>query len=127
MTAVIDDLDIRREALNRMKMLGLSSTTREEYMKGNVLKSCNGKIYFLNAYEAEIIDEFERAYNAYVYHLIQTGNAYSILYVAGNGQWDKERNSTYMRHPGACVYDAGQQMFVDIGVRNQYGVLRKIY
>lgn len=127
MTAVIDDFDIRKEALSRMKMLGLSFNTREEFENGNVLKSRDGKLYYLNAYEEEIIEEFEHAYNAYVYHIIQTGNVYSILYVSGNGYWEKERDATSMRHPGACVYDAGKQIFVDVGVRNNYGALRKIY
>lgn len=127
MISVTDDFDVKREALSRMKMLGLSLSTREEFEKGNILKSCADKLYYLNAYENEIVEEFEHAYNAYVYHIIQTGDVYSILYISGDGYWDKERDSTAMRHPGACVYDVGKQIFVDIGVRNNYGVLRKIY
>ena len=127
MIAVTDDFDVKMEALSRMRMLGLSYNTREEYEKGNVLKSLDDKLYYLNAYESEIIEEFERSHNAYVYHIIQTGSTYNLLYITGNGYWCKERDATSMRHPGVCIYDAGNEIFVEIGIRNKYGVLQKIY
>lgn len=126
MTTVIDTLAIRREAKERMKLLNLAPVVQEEYLKGNLLKSYNERLHFLTPYEKELVEEVERDFEIFIYHVIQINGVYHMLYISG-GDWETEQSDARFFHPDACICAGDKRIFNQIGVRSTYGVLHRIY
>lgn len=85
------------EAVERMKLLNLSPRCIEAFCKGKVWESEGyGALYEVNQDEQKLIDEFERKYNALVYHMIHNkfefGECYTMLYVSNDkAEWESDR------------------------------------
>ena len=67
------------------------------------------------------INEFEKEYNAYVYHIIYTksnfGNLYSMLYVSNNAEeWKADRKDLQNKECYAYVYNKSDEVCSEIGL-----------
>lgn len=85
----------RKEALKRMKKLKLHKNVIDEFSKEDKLNVSvlNGMLYWLDDDYKKIVNDFEKEYNAVVYHLIFTptkfGRMLSLLYVSKHkSEWE---------------------------------------
>ena len=67
------------------------------------------------------INNFEKNYNAYVYHIIYTksnfGNLYSMLYVSNNAEeWENDRKDLQNKECYAYVYNKSDEVCSEIGL-----------
>lgn len=84
-------MDIKEEALDRMKLLKLHPNVINELKNENKLNRSEfgmGILYWLTEEEQEIVNEFEKNHKGYlVYHVIKTntvdfGVVYDLLYIS---------------------------------------------
>ena len=87
----------QKEALNRMVMLNMSRQCINAFKSGKVWESEGyGALYEVNEKEQQYIDEFEKANNAVVYHMIHNmtefGELYTMLFVSKyKSEWTSDR------------------------------------
>lgn len=120
------------EALARLKMLGLHSNVTNDFLLGIINKSEGGGfLYWLNDKEEEIVKEFEKQYDAVVYHCISTptnfGDLLSMLYVSAHpDEWEYDRKDLGVFSPLSYVYNKSCPEFSElgsIGIKPQFGGL----
>ena len=122
-----------KEAIERMKMLGLYQPVIKEFEKENVINVSEhgGILFWLNDEQKQIVNEFENKYNAVVYHVIHNytefGELYSMLYVSEHEEeWDWDKDD--IRHHIAIAYvknlnEDSFSEFGSIGIKEQFGGL----
>ena len=110
-----------KEAVNRMRQLGLYEITVNNFTEsGTVKKSVRTRItgigsqpiitasiYDLSKEQQKCIADFEKEYDSFVYHVIEThfefGIVNDLLYVSNNtDQWEMEQEDLSYKTP--CVY-----------------------
>lgn len=120
------------EALKRMVMLNMSRQCINAFKQGKVWESEHiGALYEVNQQEQQIIDEFERQYNAVVYHMIHNqtefGELYTLLYVSNNKvEWKVDRQDIENGHAFAYVKNITApecSEFGTVGIRPNIGGL----
>lgn len=124
------------EAIKRLKMLDIYGQAITEFEKENVVNKSEhgGILYWLDEKEQEIVNEFEKKYNALVYHIIHNytefGELYSLMYVSQyKEEWDYDKDD--IKNHYACVFvknmdeDAFSE-FGSIGIKSQFGGLVRI-
>lgn len=94
-------MDIKEEAIERMKMLKLHQNIINEFRNENKLNRSElglGILYWLDDNEKQLVADFEKTHEGYiVYHLIKTntadfGTIYDLLYVDPHEEdWKAER------------------------------------
>ena len=127
---------IFNEAIERMKLLKLSSQCINAFKKGKVWESEGfGALYEINEKEQEIVDKFEKQWEGYkVYHMIHNvyefGECYSLLYVSTDiEEWEQDRediNEGYVFVYVENVDDPICSEFGSIAVRSQIGGLVRL-
>ena len=93
------NLEQKKEALARMKMLGLHENVIKEFEKDSILNvsEVNGFLYWVgNEDEKKWLDEWQKETGNLVYHLIRTntefGKILNILYISQyEEEWESEK------------------------------------
>lgn len=95
---MMNEKNMRKEAIERMKMLKLHPNVIEEFKAGIVNKSETrlGFLYWLSDDEMDMIHEWEEKYNCLVYHVILSKTDFGLLmdflYVSSDdNEWEYER------------------------------------
>lgn len=127
----------KREALKRMKILGIHGMAIKEFQhEGKLnLSENNGGLYWLNEGLQKRVAEFEKKYNSLVYHVIRSysaiGEMISYLYVS---PWDEEwtEDKTDLKGGRALVYvenlsDESLSEFGFIGIMPLFGGVTRLY
>ncbi|MDO5546899.1 MAG: hypothetical protein Q4F79_00225 [Eubacteriales bacterium] len=123
----------KAEALERMKMLKLHSNVINEFQNQDKvnLSENGGFLYWLNDDQKRRVAEFEKKYDALVYHVIRNitkfGELLSYLYVSDSEEeWEMDRED--LRNGTALVYvenlnDKWCSEFGSIGIQPSLGGL----
>lgn len=127
----------KREALKRMKILGIQGMAIKEFQhEGKLnLSENNGGLYWLNEGLQKRVAEFEKKYNSLVYHVIRSrsaiGEMISYLYVS---PWDEEwaEDKADLKSGRALVYvenlsDESLSEFGFIGIMPLFGGVTRLY
>lgn len=102
---------MKQEAIERMKMLKLSSGCIKAFQRGEVWESEGiGALYDLTKEEQKIVDDFEKKNNGLVYHVIHNmtefGELYSLLFVGKyEEEWQMDRQDIEENIVFAYVYN----------------------
>ena len=127
----------KQEALERMKLLNLSKNIIKEFDKEGIvnLSENGGILYWLDSDQQAIVDEFEKEYDALVYHVIhdftEFGELYSLLYVSKyEEEWEDDKDD--IKNGIALVYvkNMDEDLFSEfgsIGIRSQFGGVVRTY
>ena len=107
------------ESKQRIELLGLEPRFSEKlYMsrKYYIREVKDGEIDLIRA-----INNFEKDYDAYVYHIIYTksnfGNLYNMLYVSNNTEeWEVDRKDLQNKECYAYVYNKSDKVCSEIGL-----------
>lgn len=123
---------MKKEAINRMKMLKLHPNIIKEFSNKNILNlSLNTALHHLNQEQLARVQEFEQKYDVLVYHVIQNGQMLSFLYVSKyQEEWEHDRNDLEEGHPFVYVAnltDESCSEFGSIGIRPCVGGVIRIY
>ena len=96
---------MKKEAINRMKMLKLHPNIIKEFSNKNILNlSLNTALHHLNQEQLARVQEFEQKYDVLVYHVIQNGQMLSFLYVSKyQEEWEHDRNDLEEGYPFVYV------------------------
>lgn len=128
--------EMKKEAINRMKMLKLHPTIIKEFSNKGILNfSLNAALYYLNDKQLARVQEFEHQYHTLVYHVIhnytQFGELLSFLYVSQHTEeWEHDRNDLEEGYPFVYVAnltDESCSEFGSIGIRPCVGGVIRIY
>lgn len=123
----------KTEALERMKMLKLHSNVINEFQNQDKvnLSENGGFLYWLNDDQKRRVAEFEKKYDALVYHVIRNitefGELLSYLYVSDSEEeWEMDRED--LTNGTALVYvenlnDKWCSEFGSIGIQPSLGGL----
>lgn len=123
----------KAEALERMKMLKLHSNVINEFQNQDKvnLSEYGGFLYWLNDDQKKRVAEFEKKYDALVYHVIRSitefGELLSYLYVSDSEEeWEMDRED--LTNGTALVYvenlnDKWCSEFGSIGIQPSLGGL----
>ena len=94
-------MEIKDEAIKRMKLLQLHQNVIKEFQDENKLNRsefCKGILYWITDEEQQLVNEFQKEHKGYlVYHIIKTetvdfGTVYDLLYVTPyEDEWSSER------------------------------------
>ena len=94
-------MEIKDEAIKRMKLLQLHQNVIKEFQDENKLNRsefCKGILYWIKDEEQQLVNEFQKEHKGYlVYHIIKTetvdfGTVYDLLYVTPyEDEWSSER------------------------------------
>lgn len=99
MTTIVDKIDMKREALDRMATLGLGDDVRADFENHNIV-STSSDIFntpvWASHKEKAIIEAYENEWDHLVYHAIDapslTGNRLILLFVSNyKTDWIAER------------------------------------
>lgn len=126
--------ELKQEALERMKMLHLSSQCIKAFEKDDAVWESEGigALYECNPEEVKIIKEFEEKTGGLVYHMIhnvyeEIGECYSIFYVSKNEEeWEMDRYDIKAYYPFVYVKNTTDDYcseFSSIGIRPSIGGL----
>lgn len=107
------------ESKKRIELLGLEPRFSDKlYMSDRyyIREVKDGEMDLIRA-----INNFEKNYNAYVYHIIYTksnfGNLYSMLYVSNNNEeWKADRKDLQNKECYAYVYNKSDEVCSEIGL-----------
>ena len=107
------------ESKKRIELLGLEPRFSDRlYMSDRycIREVKDGEMNLIRA-----INNFEKKYNAYVYHIIYTksnfGNLYSMLYVGNNTEeWKADRKDLQNKECYAYVYNKSDEVCSEIGL-----------
>lgn len=126
----------KEEAIKRIKMLGLMKNPVQEFEKEGKVNVSHvlGLLYWLDDEEKEMVKNFERNYDALVYHVIKTnttiGTMYSLFHVGKYTEdWEHDRESIKESYPFVYVVNKDVPEFSEygcIGVRPCNGGLVRI-
>ena len=107
------------ESKKRIELLGLEPRFSDKlYMSDRycIREVKDGEMNLIRA-----INNFEKKYNAYVYHIIYTrsnfGNLYNMLYVSNNAEeWKADRKDLQNKECYAYVYNKSDELCSEIGL-----------
>lgn len=107
------------ESKKRIELLGLEPRFSDKlYMSDRycIREVKDGEMELIRA-----INNFEKKYNAYVYHIIYTrsnfGNLYSMLYISNNTEeWKADRKDLQNKECYAYVYNKSDEVCSEIGL-----------
>ena len=107
------------ESKKRIELLGLEPRFSEKLYISNrymIREVKDGEMELIRA-----INNFEKDYNAYVYHIIYTesnfGNLYNMLYVSNNTEeWETDRKDLQNKECYAYVYNRSNEVCSEIGL-----------
>lgn len=124
--------EMKKEALNRMKMLKLHPNIIKEFSNKGILNlSLNAALYYLSEEQLARVQEFEKEYGGLVYHVIQNRYMLSFLYVSKHKEeWEYDRNDLKEGYPIAYVVNLSDEScseFGSIGIRPCVGGVIRIY
>jgi hypothetical protein len=112
----------KQEAIHRMKMLNLHGNVLREFEQEDRLNMSEygGFLYWLNSDQQAIVDEFEAAWNALVYHVIHSytsiGEMLTLLYVSNYPEeWEYDRLDLAEGYPLAYVKNLDDPYLSEIG------------
>lgn len=91
--------EMKKEAINRMKILQLHQNVLDDFINENKLNKSDsplGTLYWLDEEEIKIVKDFEQRHNVLVYHVIHTfsnlGETYELLFVTNEKEeWENEK------------------------------------
>lgn len=121
------------EAIERMKMLKMHENPIKEFEVNDKLNQSEhgGILYWLDEKQEQYVKDFEKKYNAVVYHVIHNytdiGEMLSFLYVSDSPEeWEYDRDDLQAGY--ACAYvmnldDEYCSEFGSIGIKPQFGGL----
>lgn len=123
---------MKKEAINRMKMLKLHPTIIKEFSNNGILNlSLNAALYYLNEEQLARVQEFEKEYGGLVYHVIQNCQMLSFLYVSKHQEeWELDRYDLEEGYPivyVANLTDESCSEFGSIGIQPCVGGVLRIY
>ncbi len=123
----------KQEALKRMKLLNFHPAVIDEFVQQDKLNlsEFGGFLYWLDESQQRAVEEFEREYNALVYHVIHSfaefGELLTFLYVSSYPEeWDMDMHSLQSGMPIAYVKNLSQDCFSEfgsVGIRPNIGGL----
>lgn len=124
--------EMKKEAITRMKMLKLHPNIIKEFSNKGILNlSLNAALYYLNEEQLARVQEFEKEYNALVYHVIQSGQMLSFLYVSEyQEEWEDDRCDLERNYSFVYVVnliDESCSEFGSIGIQPCVGGVLRIY
>lgn len=109
-------MEVKEEAIERMKILKLHTNVIREFKEENKLNRSEfgkGILYWLNDEEKKLVEDFEKEHEGYiVYHVIKTntidfGVVYDLLFVSTcEDDWTIERE--YMKENLVISYSVTQ-------------------
>lgn len=127
--------EMKEEALERLKLLGIHKNAIKEFKEENILNKSEGilgSLYWLNEEEEEMVRKDEKNWNVLVYHIILTntinnGKIYDLLFITEEKQyWLEERvrlKAGYvLSHTVSQFSESG-----DIFVKNKNGGLVRVW
>lgn len=100
----------KAQAIHRMKCMGIIKDAIKQFEKEDIVMVCEppiGGLYWLNAEEKKMVQEFEEEYNALVYLVVRSftniGQMDNIFYVSDYPEeWYADRDD--IAENLACVY-----------------------
>ena len=109
--------EMKKEAINRMKMLKLHPNIIKEFSNKGILNlSLNAALYYLNDEQLARVQEFEQQYHALVYHVIQNGQMLSFLYVSQHTEeWEYDRSDLKEGYPFVYVANLTDEICSEFG------------
>lgn len=113
--------EMKKEAINRMKMLKLHPTIIKEFSNKGILNfSLNAALYYLNDKQLARVQEFEHQYHTLVYHVIhnytQFGELLSFLYVSQHTEeWEYDRRDLKYNCPLVYVANLTDEICSEFG------------
>lgn len=109
--------EMKKEAINRMKMLKLHPNIIKEFSNRGILNlSLNAALYYLNDEQLARVQEFEQQYHALVYHVIQNGQMLSFLYVSQHTEeWEYDRSDLKEGYPFVYVANLTDEICSEFG------------
>lgn len=126
----------KNEAIKRMKNLGLHENAIKEFETEDKLNLSEngGCLYWLNDDEKKRVQDFEKQYNAVVYHVIHNftefGEMYSYLYVSDHEEeWEYDNADLKDGYCMVYVYNATNEWcseFGSIGIEPRIGGLVRV-
>ena len=124
--------EMKKEAINRMKMLKLHPNIIKEFSNESILNlSQNAALYYLNEKQLARVHQFEQEYGGLVYHVIQNGQMLSFLYVSKyQEEWELDRNDLKEGCPIAYVANLTNELcseFGSIGIQPCVGGVIRTY
>ena len=86
----------KKEAIERMKILGLHPNVIKDFKQGILNYSEKGILFWVNDEWKKYIENFEQEYNCLVYHIIHNqtefGELLTMLYVSDDKEeWSRDR------------------------------------
>lgn len=111
------------EAIKRMRMLDIYDETIRQFMEENLVsysESPLGANYWVNDEQKEMIEDFEREYNALVYFVVRSytpfGTLDSMLYVSDyEEEWEMDNEDLADGYAYAYVHNYGEPLFSELG------------
>lgn len=123
----------KTEALARMKLLKLYSNIIKEFEKEDILNLSEngGFLYWLTDEQKSYVEEFEKKYNALVYHVIHDYTAFgellTFLYVSDyEDEWETDREELSDGYAFAYIKNLDDDCCSEFGgicFKTQYGGL----
>jgi len=113
--------EMKKEAINRMKMLKLHPNIIKEFSNEGILNlSLNAALYYLNDKQLARVQEFEQQYHTLVYHVIhnytQFGELLSFLYVSQHiEEWEYDRRDLKEGYPFVYVANLTDEICSEFG------------
>lgn len=128
---------IKKEAIQRMKILGLHQNVLDDFINENKLNKSEtslGSLHWLDKKEIEMVKDFETKHNAVVYHIIHTfsnlGETYELLFITQEKEeWEAEKvdlkNGFALAYVIVVGYSPDSEMGY-IGIENKNGGLVRV-
>ena len=122
----------KAEAINRLKAMEIIPEAIRQFDEDdivNVSENPYGILFWADDEQKELIEEFEKEYNALVYHVIHTytefGELYNFLYVSDhNEEWICDHDDLEEGYAYAYVWNKTDEWCSEIGsigVRGKFG------
>lgn len=111
----------KKEAVKRMKTIGLLPKVITEFEHGTLNLSEAGMLYFLDDEQKKMVEEFEKEYKALVYHVCHectnVGEMYDLLYVSDHEEeWSMDNEDLEAGHPFVYVVNKTYPEFSEFGM-----------
>lgn len=126
----------KKEALIRMKMLGLHASVINEFKEDEILNASEGSgfLYWLNDDDKKWVQEWQNKTGNLVYHIIKTdtpvGQLMSILYISKyEEEWEIEKDEMQYGILLAYVRNINIEEFSEygrIGIQKAFGGLVRV-
>lgn len=128
--------EMKKEAVARMKSLGMLPQAVKEFEKAGVLEQSEnrGVLYWLDDETKEMVSKFEQETGCLVFHVILShtniGKMYSLLYVCSEEEeWELDRED--LKEGIAIAHVINTTMDIEesgcIGIKPQIGGLVRTY